>query len=65
MKKTPTVISGVLQGELSFCICQSTEQEGHTLRCILHQAAKRIEQEHYVSSMCEAQEMAEREGWDQ
>lgn len=64
MSKSPTVVSGVLQGELSFCICHSTEQEGHTLRCILHQAAKRKEQESFVSSMVELQEMAEREGWD-
>ena len=64
MTKLPIVVSGVLQGELSYCICHSTEQEGHTFRCIMHQKAKREEQEKLVSSWASLQEIAEREGWD-
>ena len=41
MNKMPTVASEVLEGELSHCICQSTEREGHTFECIMAQLAKK------------------------
>lgn len=62
---TNSIVSGGLQGEISFCICHSIGDEGHTFECVLQQFRKRRVQERLVSEMAPLQEQAEQEGWDE
>lgn len=39
---TKLVASEVLEGELSHCICRSTEREGHTFSCIMAQHDRKV-----------------------